>query len=527
MFCRGCRANLPDGTPRCPKCGGDPRVPPPEVPEPAGPAAPRPAGGPGRAVAPPRAAGPRPAEASARAPAPPHAAALGRLNLALAAIVLVGIAGPPLARWWTARAPAPPAFRPVATGPATAEPAGPEPAVVAPPPPIAGGAADDPAARLGREAYALYQQGQVAAACQRYAELTARGGGDGARRSLAACEARLGRDAYQAGRAAEAAEHYRRAVEAEPARDHWLGVVLAEARAGDLAQAQRSAEQALRAFPDDPELLYLVAELLERQGRAREALEAVRRLLARDAGHPRGRLLLARLEREQRVEGDYWSQESAHFVVRYEGAQGIDLGRSVVDVLEDAYRSVGRDLGAYPRERVQVGIYSTRVLGEVIGVPAHYIRGAFDGQKLRLNLAESVAYSNDLARLVRHEYTHLVIHLASNGRAPIWLHEGLAQVMEPRPAPRFVEIEVPRQYLTLGGIERLGRTLSDPLAFTAGYELMHVAAEYLVDRGGMAGMRELLARLGKGETVGEALRHAFGFGPEEVEARLLAAGGRS
>jgi hypothetical protein len=255
-------------------------------------------------------------------------------------------------------------------------------------------------------------------------------------------------------------------------------------------------------------------------------VETLRRLVAVDAGHARGRTLLGRLEREQQVEAGYWSQESAHFLVRYEGAQGIDLGRSAVDTLESAYESIGRALGAYPTEKVQVGIYSTQVLGEVIGVPAHFIRGAFDGHKLRLNLAESVAYSNDLSRLVRHEYTHLVIHLATAGRAPIWLHEGLAQVMEPRPATRIMEISVPREYLTLSGIERLGRAMSNPVAFTAGYQLMHIAVEFLVDRGGMGAVRDFLARLGKGESVPDAMRQAFGFGPEEVEARLLAAGGR-
>jgi len=48
------------------------------------------------------------------------------------------------------------------------------------------------------------------------------------------------------------------------------------------------------------------------------------------------RTLLASIEREQTVEGSYWSQESRHFVVRYEGAVGLDVGRSVVDGLEEA-----------------------------------------------------------------------------------------------------------------------------------------------------------------------------------------------
>jgi hypothetical protein len=322
-------------------------------------------------------------------------------------------------------------------------------------------------------------------------------------------------------------EHYRQAVEALPGSPElWAALALAYRGTGRGEQADALLREARARFPGDAEVEYLLAEGLERQGRTPEAVAALRALAARHPGHPRGQALLARLEREQRVERDYWTEESAHFVVRYEGASGLDVGRAVVDALEEAYASIGRDLDAYPPGRLQVGIYRTAVLGDVIGIPAHYVRGAFDGQKLRLNLAEAVAYSHDLRRLVRHEYTHALVHQVTRGRAPVWLHEGLAQVMEPRPAPRVLDVAVPRRLVSLAGVERLSRTM-EPAAFTAGYQLTHVAAEHLVDRGGLAGVRALLRRLGEGEPADRALRAAFGFGPEEVEARLLAVAGRS
>lgn len=380
---------------------------------------------------------------------------------------------------------------------------------------------------MSREALVLYQQGRVAEACEKYREVASRASSEESRRNLGSCLARLGRDAYQANQPQAAVEHYQRAVEAYPgASGIWGALATAHVKAGDLARAQAVLEQALRSFPDDAETLFLLADVQERQGRTRDAADTLRRLLAAHPGHARGRTLLASLEREQRVEGSYWAQGSRHFLVRYEGAQGIDLGRSVVDTLEEAYDSIGRDLGTFPKERIQVGIYAAPVFGDVIGAPPHFIAGAYDGKKIRLNLAASAAYSHDLSRLVRHEYTHAVIHLATNGRAPIWLHEGLAQVMEPRSAPRLLPVGVPREYLSLAGIERLSRTQS-PEALVAGYSLTHIAVEHLIDRGGLSSMRGFLARLGQGEPLPEALRAAFGFGPEDVEARLLAAGGKS
>jgi tetratricopeptide (TPR) repeat protein len=437
------------------------------------------------------------------------------------------VAGPPLLRWWEARREAtpPPGLAAPASEPSDAQP---EPSLPRAVEPVAAPRGDDPEARAAREAFALYQEGQVTAACERYRDLVGRSRRDDLRRSLGGCYARLARDAYQAGRPAEAIEQYRQAVDAAPEeRQHWTGLALAHARAGELARGQAVAEQALRAFPDDPELLYLLADLQERQGRSREAVETLRRLLAREAGHARGRTLLTRLEREQGIEGGYWSQESAHFLVRYEGGGGIEVGRSVVDMLERAYESLGRDLGVYPKERVQVGIYVTKTFAEIGGIPpefAEHVLAFYDYQKLRLRLSASQTGSYSLERTVRHEYAHLLIHHATQGRAPRWLHEGLAQVVEPRSAPRFVETEVvlDRQHFTLDALERLFRSNAVGVA----YQLSHVIVEYLVDRGGMSGMRSFLGRLGQGESLPQALKEGIGVGVEDVESRLLAAGGR-
>jgi tetratricopeptide (TPR) repeat protein len=426
---------------------------------------------------------------------------------------------------WLEAPPAPP------PAPAPARPAAGLAPTAAPAPaaePEPGAAGSGPAVAVEREAVALFRAGRVAEACERFQEAADQAPGEASRRNLASCHARLGRDAYLANRAAEAVQHYQRALEVSPAeRGLWAALAVAQVKAGETGRAQETLQDALRRFPDDAEALYLLAEVQERQGRTREAVETLRRLLAAQPGHARGRTLLTALDREQRVEAHYWSQESAHFLVRYKGAGGIEVGRAVVDLLEQAYESIGQDLGVRPTERVQVGIYVTQTFAELAGVPPEYaehILGFYDMRKLRLRLSASATHSTSLERLVRHEYAHLVIHQATRGRAPRWLHEGLAQVLEPRAAPRLVEIDVDldRRAFTLAGLDRLFRSNAVGIA----YQISHVVAESLVDRGGMTGMRAFLGRLGQGEALPQALRGAFDLGVEDLDARVATAAGR-
>jgi tetratricopeptide (TPR) repeat protein len=513
VFCRACWFNIPDGSAECPRCHANPAgteaTPAPAAPAPAAPTEP--------AV---RAAAPR----EERLPPKKKGDRQNRLIVLVAGLLLAIVVGPKAIEWagaWLRGAEAPPPAgsalteRPLATPGPSAEPTAPE----------AGEGAEAP---LLREAYALYQQGKLAEACERYRDAVNRGGSAQARKSLGGCLARLGLAAYQADQAAQAVDYYQRSLEASADdRTVWIALALAHAKARDLSRAQQVLEQGSQRFPDDPDMLLNLAEMQERQGRTREAVETLRRLVARHPGHGTGKALLASLEKEQKVEGQYWSQETRHFLVRFEGAAALDVGRSVADNLEEAYDHVGRQLGHQPDGRLQVSIYTEEVLGQVHRIPAHFVRGLFapDIRRIRLNLSQSVAFSNDLTHLVRHEYTHAVIHDITKGAAPIWVHEGLAQVMEGR--PRYgLDITIPRAHVTLQGIERLGRT-GDPVAFTAGYILMHVAMEHVVDRAGISGVAAFLRRLGQGQGVDQALKEATGLTTEDVEQRLRAAAGLS
>ena len=198
-------------------------------------------------------------------------------------------------------------------------------------------------------------------------------------------------------------------------------------------------------------------------------------------------------------------------MLKYRGAPGEDARRTILGLLDVAAERVGRALHWEPREPLTVVLYEHRQFRDVTRVHG-WATGLFDG-KIRLPLPSTLPPVAQLERLIVHEYAHAAIHHLARGRAPRWLHEGLAQALEGLSADPM--LRVPGS-LSLAGVEALV-TDADPLRARAGYDIALWVVRDLLDRGGMEAMRELLSRLGAGDTLDEAAPCVYGLGMGEIE----------
>ena len=89
------------------------------------------------------------------------------------------------------------------------------------------------------------------------------------------------------------------------------------------------------------------------------------------------------------------------------------------------------------------------------------------------------------------------MHDLTRGRAPRWLHEGLAQALDGTPADPL--LRVPGRPTLTGLEEMLGDP--DPVRARAGYDIALWVVHDLLDRGGMPAMRSFMARLGRGDAI--------------------------
>ena len=367
---------------------------------------------------------------------------------------------------------------------------------------------------LSEEAIRLYAAGQFPRACEKFGRAVADDPGSAARRQdVIRCFEGWGWHALREGRPDEAALLFRQGLADMPDDPALLkGLGLAAVHAGRPDDAFAPLEQAARG-EHDPDVRLLLAHLYDRRDEPARAVVHLRAVLEREPAHETARRLLGKVEREQRAEAGFQRDVTRRFVVKYRDALDPEARRAIVGLLESAAERVGRMLAYAPHERTTVVLYERHEFQDV--TRAHtWATGLFDG-KIRLPVGRVRPPGRELERLIVHEYAHAVIHDLSRGRAPRWLHEGLAQILEgAAPDPM---LQVP-EGLTLAGVEALAAE-PDPLRARAGYDIALWIVRDLVDRGGIESLRELLARLGSGETIAEAMPRVYGLRLTELESQ--------
>ena len=367
-------------------------------------------------------------------------------------------------------------------------------------------------AALTEEAIRLYAAGQFPRACERFAQASEDEPASAARRSdVARCFEGWGWDTLKKGRPEEAIQLFRQGLDQNPDAPALLrGLGLASVHAGRADDALAPLESAAAA-DGDPEVHVLLAHLYDRRDDAGRALEHLRTVLIRNPGHEPARTLLAKIERETRAEAGLQREVTPHFVVKWRAGDDAESRRALLALLTAARERVVARLGEAPRERVTVVLYDAGQFQEVARVHA-WVTGLFDG-KIRLPAGGASPRRRELERILVHEYAHAVIHDLTRGRAPRWLHEGLAQALEGAPADPL--LRVPGRP-TLAGLEALLAD-GDPARARTAYDVALWVVHDLLDRGGMPAMRELMARLGRGETIEAAVPAVYGLRLAQLE----------
>jgi tetratricopeptide (TPR) repeat protein len=291
-------------------------------------------------------------------------------------------------------------------------------------------------------------------------------------------------------------------------------------RTGNASQALSYAQRAVHAAPDSPDAYTMLGYAQFASDRTKDAIASWKRSLdlRPDATVQQ---LMSKAQREQNVESEFSQGESAHFVLHYEGQQTSESFRAqILQALEADYDDLARDLGSPPRDSILVTLYTEQAFFDVTHAPTW--SGAMNDGKLRIPVSGLTSVTPELAHVLKHELAHSFITQLSAGRCPPWLHEGIAQFLEPKNLAEGHQLAVlfkSQQNIPLNVLEGSFLQLSGSQANLAYAESL-AAVMYISDSYGMSDIQGILQRISQGSSTEAALRATIHSDYGQLESDL-------
>lgn len=292
-------------------------------------------------------------------------------------------------------------------------------------------------------------------------------------------------------------------------------------RTGNATQALSYAQRAVQSDPNSVDAYTMLGYVQFASDHTKEAVVSWQRSLALRPD-PAVQQFLAKAQREQNAESNFSEHESSHFVLHYEGKQTSEAFRSqILTALESDYDDLARDLGNPPRDNISVTLYTEQAFFDVTQAPTW--SGAINDGKLRIPISGLTSMTPELAHVLKHELAHSFITQLSAGRCPPWLHEGIAQFLEPKSlggdGRQLAALFKSQQNIPLNALEGSFMSFSGAQAYVAYAESL-AAVTYINDTYGMSDIQRILERLSQGNSTEAALRSVIHEDYGQFEADL-------
>lgn len=231
---------------------------------------------------------------------------------------------------------------------------------------------------------------------------------------------------------------------------------------------------------------------------------------------------LAKAEKDQKTEEGYREGETEHFSLKYYGGAAPDLARQILRTLETEFNDIASQLDYTPPNQISVILYTQQAFADITRAPG-WAGAVYDG-RLRIPVQGLTSMTPELARVLKHELTHCFITQKSQGRAPTWLQEGVAQWMEGRrssaDAGALIDAAAQGAIPDLRSLEGSWMSLPTDSASVA-YAWGLAVVESIIQQGGMSDVSRLIDHMATAASAQDAVRDVLHSDYDDLQQQTI------
>ena len=285
-------------------------------------------------------------------------------------------------------------------------------------------------------------------------------------------------------------------------------------------------KQAILLMPQLSESKTALGTLYMQTGRMDDAKKLLDEAFKADPYHVR----VSNMRKVLKVLDDYSAVTTEHFVIRADSKIDKLLARYMAEYMEEVYPELTKLFGFEPEQRTQIELYSPAkglsahqwFSARMVGLPWVQTIGASTGVIIAMTSPTSMEEPVNWARVMKHEFVHVLTLQQTNFNIPHWYTEALAVRSEGYPRPvewnGLLLDRVPKgelknlDNLSMGFI-RAGSQANWNFAYCQSV----LYAEYMVERFGEASLSKLLDAYRRNRTTDQAVPEVFGVDKADFE----------
>lgn len=290
--------------------------------------------------------------------------------------------------------------------------------------------------------------------------------------------------------------------------------------------AERCYKQAMASMPQLAEPKTALGMLAMRVGKIDEARKILDQALDADPYHVR----VSNMRKVLKLLDGYEAITTEHFVIRVDSQADKLLGKYMAEYLEEEYAGLVKQFGFEPPARTQFEVYNKAkglsahqwFSARMVGLPWVQTIGASTGMIVALASPTASDKPFNWARIVKHEFVHIVTLQQTEFNIPHWFTEALAVMSEGYPRPelwnQLLLERVPKgDLMNLDNINLGFIRPKSPMDWNMAYCQSRLYAQYMIEKFGPETIGKLLDAYRNNLTTDQAIPKVFGVRKAEFE----------